>query len=216
MGEIPEEPADGFQFPLSLSILPLSKQTQQFHPKVSSLMANQSRSFSAPGLEMSHLLQAFEDWLSQERFRSQMLQTDEGGTLVQIEQEGGWRKIAGMSTALNVVVSQAGDQLNVEIGEGRWLDKVAGGTVGMLLLWPLAVTTAIGAWNQSQMPKKVFQFVEDYLRRVNQAPVSTPIAEAPPAEDDMITKLEKLAALKERGILTEEEFQTQKAKILNS
>ncbi|MEM7656046.1 MAG: SHOCT domain-containing protein [Bacteroidota bacterium] len=183
-------------------------------------MANQSRTYSAPGLEMSQLLQSFEGWLSQENFRTQMLQTENGGTLVQVEQEGGWRKLTGMSTALNVVVEQSGDNLNVEIGEGRWLDKVAGGTVGMLLLWPLAVTTAIGAWNQSQMPKRVFQFFEDFLRQTHASPVvpvDVPVASpSAPEEDDVITKLEKLASLKERGILTEEEFLAQKAKILNS
>ena len=33
--------------------------------------------------------------------------------------------------------------------------------------------------------------------------------------DDFISKLERLAKLKEQGILTEEEFQAQKMKILN-
>jgi hypothetical protein len=40
---------------------------------------------------------------------------------------------------------------------------------------------------------------------------------APPAaapEDDMFSQLERLGALKAQGILTEEEFATQKAKIL--
>lgn len=39
-------------------------------------------------------------------------------------------------------------------------------------------------------------------------------AAAAPAEDDVFAKLEKLSALKEKGILTEEEFQTQKQKLL--
>ena len=34
--------------------------------------------------------------------------------------------------------------------------------------------------------------------------------------DDTVTKLQELAQLKEQGILTEEEFQQQKAKILSS
>jgi hypothetical protein len=34
--------------------------------------------------------------------------------------------------------------------------------------------------------------------------------------DDVVSKLEKLAALKEKGILTDEEFSTQKAKILGN
>ena len=42
-----------------------------------------------------------------------------------------------------------------------------------------------------------------------------PQAPLPPApEDDMITQIERLAALKDQGILTEEEFAAQKAKLL--
>jgi hypothetical protein len=39
-----------------------------------------------------------------------------------------------------------------------------------------------------------------------------PVAPAP--EEDVITQLERLGALKAQGILTEEEFQAQKAKLL--
>ena len=38
---------------------------------------------------------------------------------------------------------------------------------------------------------------------------------AAPAEDDMIAKLEQLGSLHDKGILTDEEFAAQKAKILN-
>lgn len=174
-------------------------------------MANQSRSYSAPGLQLSDLIDALEGWLTGQDFRFQALQTEEGNTLVQIEQAAGWRKITGMSTALNIVLNLSGDQLNVEIGAGQWLDKVAGGTVGMLLLWPLAVTTAIGSWNQSQMPGKVFQFIGNYVGRSTQ---SQPAAKAPASEDDLISKLERLSALRDKGILSEDEFQVQKQKIL--
>ena len=39
---------------------------------------------------------------------------------------------------------------------------------------------------------------------------------AAPAQDDMLTQLQKLGELKAAGVLTEEEFATQKAKILAS
>jgi len=49
-------------------------------------------------------------------------------------------------------------------------------------------------------------------------PVAAPAAPAPPAaggmSDDQINRSKALAALKEQGILTEEEFAAQKAKIL--
>ena len=37
---------------------------------------------------------------------------------------------------------------------------------------------------------------------------------AAPAQDDMLTQLQKLGELKAAGVLTEEEFAAQKAKIL--
>jgi hypothetical protein len=39
---------------------------------------------------------------------------------------------------------------------------------------------------------------------------------APAQEDDVITQLERLGALKAQGLLTEEEFAAQKAKLLGS
>jgi hypothetical protein len=39
-------------------------------------------------------------------------------------------------------------------------------------------------------------------------------APAAPSEDDAIAQIEKLGALKEKGLLTEEEFSAQKAKLL--
>jgi len=43
---------------------------------------------------------------------------------------------------------------------------------------------------------------------------SAPPPAAPVAQDDPITQLERLGALKAQGLLTEEEFNAQKAKIL--
>ena len=45
-------------------------------------------------------------------------------------------------------------------------------------------------------------------------PPPAPAAPQPPAEDPMITKLKELAALRDQGILTEEEFAAQKARVL--
>jgi hypothetical protein len=49
-----------------------------------------------------------------------------------------------------------------------------------------------------------------------QAAPPPPAQPAAPTQDDMLTQLEKLGELKAAGVLTEEEFAAQKAKILNS
>jgi len=47
------------------------------------------------------------------------------------------------------------------------------------------------------------------------APATAP-APAPASQDDTISQLERLGALKDQGVLTEEEFEAQKAKILGT
>jgi hypothetical protein len=49
-----------------------------------------------------------------------------------------------------------------------------------------------------------------------QAAPPPPAQPAAPTQDDMLTQLQKLGELKAAGVLTEEEFAAQKAKILNS
>lgn len=57
---------------------------------------------------------------------------------------------------------------------------------------------------------------EEQQQQQYQEPAPTPPAPAGPAATDTITQLQKLADLKSQGILTEEEFAAQKAKILNA
>ena len=47
-----------------------------------------------------------------------------------------------------------------------------------------------------------------------QTPPAEPAAPAAPTQDDMLNQLQKLGELKTSGVLTEEEFAAQKAKIL--
>lgn len=124
---------------------------------------SQSRSFLCPRSRFQNLLLSIEGWLASEGFQHQQLQTEDGGILVQIEKAGGWRKVVGMSTALNIVFRQVDNTVNVEIGTGRWIDKAAVGTVSLFILWPLAITAGIGAWQQAKMPDRIFARIASYL-----------------------------------------------------
>jgi hypothetical protein len=68
-----------------------------------------------------------------------------------------------MATSLNILFTQAGDALTVEIGAGKWLDKAAVGAVSLIVLWPLAFTAGFGAWEQMKMPDKVFGYIASRL-----------------------------------------------------
>ena len=123
----------------------------------------QSKSFPCPSARFSELVTSTQIRLSREGFKCQKLQTADGGTLLQIEKVGGWRKFVGMSTALNLVFHQVENTVNVDIGAGRWIDKATSGAVAYFILWPLAVTAGIGAWQQMKMPERVFEHIAKFL-----------------------------------------------------
>lgn len=122
----------------------------------------ETRNFPAPNLQLNILVSELSDWFRSQSFNVQALDVHGGGTLVQAS-KGGWRNFVGMSSALNVVLRQSDSDLIVEIGAGKWVDKVGVGAVSMFVLWPLAVTAAWGAWQQSQLPKQTFEFIQQFV-----------------------------------------------------
>merc|ERR1711957_955596 len=159
-----------------------------------------------------------------------------------------------MSTALNIDLNHNAieNTLKIEIGEGRWMDKIVGGSLGILgagIMWPLLITTSVGIYQQGTMPRTIFSFIEDCLRQsiisarqraggnsaammsfkddyeiedvqqlsdhhTNNNANNNDDTNGSNAVDDTISKLERLGSLKEKGILTAEEFQSQKALLL--
>jgi hypothetical protein len=88
-------------------------------------------------------------------------------------------------------------------------------------------TAASNAVNRRMAPKNVEAYgnaQQQYYQETQQPAPAMAVAAGPapgvmvppaaPAEDDMMSQLERLGALKAQGILTEEEFAAQKAKIL--
>ncbi len=126
---------------------------------------SQTKAFHCPPNLHSELISSVEGWLLDENFNTQKLkiEEEEDAHLLQVEKKGGWRRFVGMSTALNVVFRQENEYLNVEIGAGRWIDKGVVGAVSLVILWPLAVTAGVGAWQQSKMPERVYGHIHDFL-----------------------------------------------------
>lgn len=121
------------------------------------------RSFSCAPRKYQQLVNDVEDWLRSIDFECQRLLTENEGILIQISKKGSWRKFVGMSTALNIVFKQSNNNLHVEIGAGKWVDKAIVGTVSLFVLWPLAITAGVGAWQQTKMPEKILDFVGNQL-----------------------------------------------------
>ncbi len=79
-----------------------------------------------------------------------------------------------------------------------------------------AVSNGVSRRQVSRWDKKAQEQEAQQQAAAPAQPAAAPVA-APPAEDDMAAKVEalkQLAALKDQGILTDDEFAAQKAKIL--
>mgnify|MGYP003572198050 FL=1 len=73
----------------------------------------------------------------------------------------------------------------------------------------------VGRWEKQSQQQSAQQQPQQYQQPLQQA--TPPAPAAPPAGDDMdakIEQLQKLAKLKDAGILTDEEFAAEKAKLL--
>ena len=77
-------------------------------------------------------------------------------------------------------------------------------------------TATSNAVNRRQASKNVAAYDQAYQQQAQQAPQPQYVAPAPApaAEEDVYSQLERLGSLKAQGILTEEEFAAEKAKLL--
>ena len=101
-------------------------------------------------------------------YQAQQFQFDDNGTrgtVVQIRNtsSGFWsgvKRWTGLETCAMVRLVAKGDDLEIQVEAGRWLDKAALAAVGMfgvfIVLWPLLITSATGAVRQKSLLDRVF------------------------------------------------------------
>ena len=86
------------------------------------------------------------------------------GYLVQAKEPSNWKSFAGLGKALQVQIIPSGDSdVMVNIGMGKWADKAGAATLGLLVFAPLAITAAIGAYNQNKLPDEIFACIEKFI-----------------------------------------------------
>ena len=113
--------------------------------------------------EISSLLDKLENWLaSSKKLECQRLSGDEGH-LIQAKSKQKWKKFIGMDKALQIQLILYNNDLTVNIGAGKWVDKAAAGAAGMVIFAPLLVTTALGAWFQHNLPKEIYSFIDSII-----------------------------------------------------
>jgi hypothetical protein len=144
----------------------------------------------APGVDVDDLARRLVSFLESKKLEAQIL---EGGATRTVQaRTATWRKAVGMSSAITVVLRLEGEDLAVEIGRAKWGDKAAAGAAGMLVLWPLAITAAVGAFREGQLPKETLRFISGSLGTgpsrstgiaSSSAPTATPSEYTPASRD---------------------------------
>ena len=131
----------------------------------------EQRVFHAPDVNIGELTGVLTDWFQSQGFEAQTLESGGGGFAIQARKPEAWRNWVGLSSALNVTMTPQGDNMLVQTGAAKWIDKAGAAAGGLILgLWPVLIPAAYGAWKQSQLPGEVFQVIEQYLS-TGQAPI---------------------------------------------
>ena len=126
----------------------------------------ESKVFRLPeGIDASSVGKEVENFLrSSKNLVTEGTKTPDGYFVQAKEQEGsGWKQLAGMTLATQVQIVEISDTITVNIGNGQWSDKIGAGAVGVVLFAPLAVTAAVGAYNQKKLPGEIFDHIEKFL-----------------------------------------------------
>lgn len=115
------------------------------------------------GLTLEDVAHALEDFLrTQKRLETEGVSQSETSYFIQARQTEGWKKFMGLDQAIQVRLSVYNDLLTVDLGAGRWVDKLGAATVGYIVFAPLLLTAAIGAISQERLPQEIFDFVRRY------------------------------------------------------
>lgn len=139
--------------------------------------------YHAPGLDLQKLGQDLAQWFQVKGFETQLLQGPGEAVTVQARKAGSWASISGTSAALNVMMTPQGDNLLVQTGGAKWVDKAAVGVVSLLIFWPLIALPAYGAYKQKELIDEAYQFLDSYIGSGGipmAAPVAAPAAVSAP------------------------------------
>ena len=140
-------------------------------PVPSAPQGGNKRVFPGQAEYVEEVAQFVENLLKQEKLETQCV-TDASVVIVQGTQPGskwtkGFRKVAGLELAVTVAVSAKGNNLELVIGAGKWLDKAIGGAVAWFITWPAILSTGWGIYVQQKLLKKIESEVEQYLTARN-------------------------------------------------
>ena len=118
------------------------------------------------GVNVDDIARTVEDFLRYEKGLTVEGFASTNGYLIQAKESSTWKKLTGLGNALQVqIIPGEAREILVNIGMGKWVDKVGVAAVGALFFTPLLVTSALGAYKQNKLPDEIFEQIENFLAR---------------------------------------------------
>ena len=140
-------------------------------------MANQ-KMYLAPGLDVQHLADALTQWLQSQGNETQALNVP-GGLTIQARHTQNTAAKWGGGVALNVMLLQQDDNLQVQVGTSKWTTQAVSGVAAAIFFWPLLALPAYAAYKQKELIDSAWQFIDQYV--VSGGQVSMPAMVSGPA-----------------------------------
>lgn len=78
--------------------------------------------------------------------------------------KGNSKKFLGLDKAIMIKVKTKENNIVVELGEAKWIDKGIAFAASMLS-WPLAITSTIGIYKQKKLPETIKKITDSYMEQ---------------------------------------------------
>ena len=116
------------------------------------------------GVNVEDIAREVENFLRDEKGLTVEGFASANGYLIQAKESSTWKKLTGLGNALQVqIVPGEAREVLVNVGMGKWIDKVGAAAVGALFFTPLLVTSAFGAYKQNKLPDEIFERIDKFL-----------------------------------------------------
>jgi len=124
----------------------------------------QARFYDLQNLTVPELAGVATDFFRRDNFNAGFQTDPSGRTILQVGKQDGARFILGLAYSLTVVFTPQPDgKVLIELGGESWGDKIASGAIGAFLVPPLLFTAAYGAWQQTQLDDRFWNFVDGFI-----------------------------------------------------
>ena len=101
--------------------------------------------------------------------RFSFTERESDGILVQVENSNmEWKddflySLGGQRLAVNVRFMEKGNDLNISVGNGKWVDKALSGVLAWTVFAPLVVFPVVGLWRQKKLIDSIERNIMEWL-----------------------------------------------------